>query len=102
VVSTLVAFVAIVAIGYTLHCLFTFSEKLSLRGLVRYTAAMLLTLPFSLGGMFVMRDLVHIPMWIASPLLTGLLFCWNYVATHWAVVTRRLTGKKTASGEAAR
>jgi putative flippase GtrA len=48
--STLVAFVLIVLVGYTLHCLYTFSEQLSLRGLLRYSAAMVLTLPFSIGG----------------------------------------------------
>lgn len=94
-VSTVVAFVMIVALGYVLHCKFTFSEALSLRGLVRYTAAMILSLPLSLGGMFLLRDLAHLPMVIASPTLTALLFGWNYLATHWAVVTRKL-GRKAA------
>src|SRR5271169_3276957 len=55
-ISTGVAFVIIVVTGYTLHCRFTFSEQLSARGFVRYTAAMLLTLPFSLGGMYLLHD----------------------------------------------
>lgn len=97
VASTLIAFVAIVLIGYALHCLYTFSEKLSISGLVRYSAAMTLALPVSIGGMFLLRDLAHAPMWIASPTLTGLMFCWNYVATHWAVVTRALGRNKAAS-----
>ena len=95
VTSTLVAFVMIVLIGYALHCLFTFSEKLNLKGFVRYTAVMSLTLPFSIGGMFLLHDLAHLPVWLASPTLTGLLFCWNFVATHWAVVTRTLGRGKT-------
>jgi putative flippase GtrA len=88
VVSTLVAFVVIVLVGYALHCLYTFSEKLSLIGLARYTGAQMLTLPFSIGGMFALHSLAGLPIWIATPLLTGLLFCWNFVATHWALVTR--------------
>ena len=99
-VSTGVAFVIIVITGYALHCLYTFSEKLSMRGFARYTAAMLLTLPFSLGGMFLLRDVTHLPMWFASPFLTGVMFCWNFVAAHWAVVTNAIGRKKTALDKA--
>jgi putative flippase GtrA len=98
-VSTVVAFVILVLIGYALHCLYTFSEKLSWPGLARYTAAMLLTLPLSLGGIYLFRGFLHLPMWIASPLVTISLFCWNFIATRWAVVARVLTGKKSAPEE---
>ncbi len=94
--ATLIAFVVIVAAGYLLHCLYTFSERLSLGGFVRYTAVMALTLPLSIGAMFLLRDLAHAPMWIASPVVTVLLYGWNFVATHWAVVTRTLGGKNAA------
>ena len=92
--STVFAFVLLVLVGYALHCLYTFSEKLSWSGLARYTGAMLLTLPLSLVGIYLFRGLAHLPMWIASPLLTLSLFVWNFIATRWAVVTRVLTGKK--------
>jgi putative flippase GtrA len=92
--TTGAAFVIIVVAGYLLHCLWTFSEQLSARGFWRYTAAMLLTLPASLGGMWLLKDVAHLPMWFASPFLTGVMFCWNFVATHWAVVTQALGRKK--------
>lgn len=101
VASTTFAFVVNVLVGYVLHCRFTFSEPMSLRGLARYTAAMLLNLPLSIGGIWLLNGLARLPMWVASPLLTGFLFAWNYVATHWAVVTRVLSGKK-APGPLAR
>ena len=94
IASSVVAFVINIAVGYTLHCRFTFSERMTLVGLARYTAAMLLNLPLSIGGVGLFNGLLRLPMWIASPLVTALLFAWNYVATHWAVVTRVLTGKK--------
>ena len=101
VATTTFAFVVNVLVGYVLHCRFTFSEPMSLRGLARYTAAMLLNLPLSIGGIWLLNGLARLPMWVASPLLTGFLFAWNYVATHWAVVTRVLSGKK-APGPLAR
>ena len=99
VASTVVAFVVNVLVGYTLHCRFTFSEPMTVRGLARYTAAMLLNLPLSIGGVWLLHGVVRAPMWLASPVVTALLFVWNYVATHWAVVTRVLSRKKGAPGE---
>ena len=100
VAATVVAFVGLVLIGYVLHCRFTFSERMSIRGLVRYTAAMLLTLPLSLAVMFALKGVIHLPMWAASPLLTVVMFAWNFLATRWAVVTRVLMRKKIQPGEA--
>jgi hypothetical protein len=54
---------------------------------------MLLTLPASLGGMWLLKDVAHLPMWFASPFLTAAMFCWNFVATHWAVVTQTFRKK---------
>ena len=99
VASSVFAFVVNVALGYTLHCRFTFSEPMTVRGLARYTAAMLLNLPLSIGGVWLLHGVVRAPMWLASPVVTALLFIWNYVATHWAVVTRALSRKKGAPGE---
>jgi putative flippase GtrA len=99
VASSVFAFVVNVLVGYTLHCRFTFSERMTARGLARYTAAMLLNLPLSVGGIWLLHGVLRLPMWLASPLVTALLFVWNYVATHWAVVTRALTRKKGAPGE---
>jgi len=94
VICSVVAFVVNVAVGYALHCLYTFSEKLSIRSFTRYAAALLLTLPLSLGGMYLLRDVAHAPMWFASPFLTGVMFCWNFMAAHWAVVTQAMGRKK--------
>lgn len=101
VISTIFAFMVNVAVGYTLHCLFTFSERMRLAGLARYSAAMLLNLPLSIAGIWLLNGVLRLPMWLASPLVTAFLFAWNYVATHWAVVTRVLTGKKGAEGQSA-
>ena len=55
VASSVFAFVLNVAVGYTLHCRFTFSEPMTVRGLARYTAAMLLNLPLSIGGVWLLH-----------------------------------------------
>jgi putative flippase GtrA len=99
VASTGIAFVIIVIVGYALHCFYTFSEPPTPKGFVRYTSAMLLTLPLSLGAMFLVRDLCRAPMWLASPAVTGLLFAWNFVAAHWAVTVPSTTKEKSVLDE---
>jgi putative flippase GtrA len=98
IASSSFAFVVNVLVGYVLHCRFTFSEPMTARGLARYTAAMLLNLPLSIGGVWLLHGVIRLPMWLASPLVTAFLFAWNYAATHWAVVSRVLTRKKDPAG----
>jgi putative flippase GtrA len=99
--STVVAFIALVLLGYLLHCRFTFSQPMSLSGLARYAAAMALTLPLSAGGMYVLRDLLRVPMTAAAPTVTVSLFVWNYLAARWAVIARRLKPRARPLDEAA-
>jgi len=102
VASTLAAFGLLVVLGYVLHCKYTFSEAMSLRGLTRYTGAMALSLPMSTGGMFVLRDVMHAPMAVAAPALTATLFGWNFLSARWAVISRRLKARADRVDEAAR
>jgi putative flippase GtrA len=100
VAANLVAFVINVLVGYALHCWYTFSQRMSVTGLARYTLAMLIALPLSLFGMYVLKGLAHLPMLIASPAVTALLFVWNYLATHWAVFTRSFFRRRRALDQA--
>ena len=87
-VSTVVAFVLIVATGYVLHCTFTFSQTFGWGSAVRYGAVMLVNLPVNLGLMFVLHDLLHVPVPVASVALTVILFAWNFLMSRWAILRR--------------
>jgi putative flippase GtrA len=85
VISTLVAYVLVVAVGYWLHCSFTFSQTFGWRSLGRYVMVTAVNVPVSIGLMWVLHDLAKLPMLVASPTLTLMLVVWNYLASRWAI-----------------
>jgi len=91
VASTLVSFVIVVLCGYGLHSTFTFGRELSLSSLRRYALGMAANLPGSIVLMFVFCSLAGIPVTIAAPATTVILFLWNFAMSHWAIVANPAT-----------
>jgi putative flippase GtrA len=89
VVSTLVAYVEVVAVGYALHCLFTFSQSFGLASLARYVLVTSINIPVSIALMWLLHDLLRLPMLAASPTLTLMLVLWNYLSSRWAILRAR-------------
>ncbi len=82
----LVVCLPMLAIGFALHSWYTFEKRPSFVAFLRYSVAILANYPFWIGSLFVLCDLAHLPIYIASPLATLFLFVWNYLATHWAIL----------------
>jgi putative flippase GtrA len=89
--STTASFVACVLTGYWLHCRFTFVQPLSLAGLARYTAAMAFNFPLLFGSVWLFHDRAGLSMFWVAPLSTVIGFCYNFLASRWAI-HRRLAG----------
>jgi len=79
-VSCVVAFMITLILAYGLHTQWTFGSERSLRGLLRYGAAMALNLPVSMALLFALVTLGGMTMLIAAPAATILLTAFNYVA----------------------
>jgi putative flippase GtrA len=90
VASATASFLICVLVGYWLHSRVTFIERLSLRGLLRYTAAMAFNFPLLLGSIWLLHDRVGLAMVWTAPLSTAIGFCYNFIASRWAI-HRRLT-----------
>ena len=90
VVSTSVSLVVVSLFGYVLHTRWTFPSAARGRGpFVRYAFAVSANYPLSLAGMFILVDLIGVPVVTAAPAVTVALFVFNYVANRWALrVTR--------------
>ena len=86
VLSYAVAFVVIVILGFCLHVAFTFEVAATWPSFFRYTAAMAVNAPLFLALMFLFRDVGQLSVSLASPLITGLMMIWNYIAGRWALV----------------
>ena len=91
VASTLVSFVVVVFVGYGLHATFTFGREFSVSALWRYALGMAVNLPGSLILMFVFSGLAGIPVAVAAPATTIILFLWNFAVSHWAIVANPAT-----------
>jgi len=72
-------------IGFALHTILTFEVKPTARAFLRYSLAMLANYPLWIAGLFMLCDVMKLPIYIASPAGTLFLFFWNYVSTRWAI-----------------
>ena len=88
VVSSLVSFCVVASAGYILHSKFTFRNELEQPSFLRYTLGMAANVPLSIGALFILVDLMSMPVWLAAPISTVFLIAWNFAATRWALVRR--------------
>lgn len=84
--SNVISYCVVVVAGYLLHRAFTFRATAHNSSFPRYAVAMMANLPLSIAVMFVLVDLLEIPVWMAAPIATVLLFVWNFTASRWAIV----------------
>ena len=92
---TLLSFSTVTPLGYLLHSGFTFGEKLSLNGLLRFASGIAAGFPLSLLTMGILCTGLHLPVVAAAPIATAVLFLWNYASARWAIVGRwRLFGPR--------
>jgi putative flippase GtrA len=85
-VSSAPTFVIMVVLGYWAHSTWTFKgAERSGAAFGRYVLVALANLPLSLAGLFVFVDLIGLPVPIASPIVTVLMFVANLLGNRWAL-----------------
>jgi putative flippase GtrA len=89
-VTSFASIAVVTPLGYWLHSDFTFAEKLSLRAFLRFAAGIVAAIPVFLLTMATLCSVLGLPMIIAAPIGTVVLFAWNYLAAHWAILGRLL------------
>lgn len=75
-------------VGFVLQSRVTFGSDRSWRGFARYSAALITNFPVALLALWISRDLSGLPMWIAAPFSSLVLYCWNFVTSTWALAPR--------------
>jgi putative flippase GtrA/SAM-dependent methyltransferase len=88
VVSSLIAFVVVVSVGYSLHSWFTFRVRSGLSTFALYVVALAANYPLQVLTLYLLVDLLSLPIVVASPISTLALAGWNVFATRWALVRR--------------
>jgi putative flippase GtrA len=88
VAMTLASFAVLTPTAYALHARFTFGERCTGGGLLRYAGGAAIGIPLSLVLMALLCSVLRLPVAVATPVTTVLLFLWNYATAHLAVLGR--------------
>lgn len=83
--AAVLAFVLVTPLGYILQSRFTFGMELSARRFVHFAGSVAVGAALFLALIGLFHSAFDVPVWIASPLATMLIFCWNYAASCWAI-----------------
>ncbi len=86
--ATILSFLLVTPLGYFLHSRHTFRAPPGWAGFTRFTAGIAVGYPLSLALMVLFCSGLGLPVIVATPLATAMLFLWNYVSAHWAIVRR--------------
>ena len=80
------SFCTVVLLGYALHTRFTFAVERAPGALLRYTGAMMTTLPLASAFLWIYSRWCGWPMWVAAPAGAGTMLAVNFIAARWALV----------------
>ena len=83
--NVLAAWLAGSLTGYLWHSAVTYRSPRSFAGLFRFLTGTLLGIPLAWLVLFVLRELIGLPMWLASPVMTLVLFLYNYLNARFAI-----------------
>jgi putative flippase GtrA len=85
VVMSFVAFAFVTTFAYLMHTSFTFRERRSVRGLLRFSSGVATGFPLFILLMAIFCTGLGMPVAIATPLSTVVLYAWNYALAHWTI-----------------
>lgn len=75
-------------VGFVLQSRVTFACERSWRGFWRYSAALITNFPVAIAVLWLAREQAEVSMWVAAPVSSFVLFCWNYLTSTWALAPR--------------
>jgi len=87
-VLLLVCYLTSSSVGYAYHCRITFHQPMTAGGYINFVAGIWLGLPVSLALIAVMVDWLILPMWVAAPVMTLIMFVYHYMVARLAIITR--------------
>jgi putative flippase GtrA len=85
-VSSVLSYLIVVVVGFALHVRYTFGQPARFAAFWRYAVTMAANYPATLLLLFLMCDVAGLPVVVAAPAATVVMFAWNYVASRWAIL----------------
>ena len=87
--SVILSAIVMIPLSYILHLRLTFAVDRNWSAFWRYAAVMIVNTPIAWLLLWAIHDKGDLPMAWAAPIITAILFIWNYVASSWAILARR-------------
>ena len=85
-ISLLISFAITTPLSYGFHSTVTFRKAWNWQGLRRYTAGLTSAFLVSALLMFIFCTLLRLPVPVATPITTILMFFYNYVLARWSIL----------------
>ena len=82
--ASFIAFIPVLLAGYFLHGYFTYRAKPRLSSFALYVASILGNYPLWFAALYLLMDIEGLPIELAAPMTTFLLFVWSYISAGWA------------------
>jgi putative flippase GtrA len=83
--AVILSTIVLIPVGFLLQAYFTFSVERTFSAFFRYSVALSLNLPLTMLIAWILCGILKFPMMIASPVMSVMLYGWNYFATKWAL-----------------
>lgn len=87
--SVLISAAIMIPLAYFLQIRVTFAAAPSFHAFWRYAAVMIVNTPAAFLLLLLIHDLGGVGMGVAAPVVTGILFIWNFTTSGWAIYSRR-------------
>lgn len=87
--SVLISAAIMIPLSFFLHARFTYAVEPTSASFWRYASVLILNTPAAWLLFLIIHDRGGLPMLYAAPIVTVILFAWNYVASAWAIIARR-------------
>ena len=70
--------------GFLAMARFSYAVEANWSGFARYSAALITNFPVAIAALWLLIDWLTLPMWLAAPISTAVLFIWNFLTSTWA------------------
>lgn len=87
-ITVAISAMLLIPLSYSLHRSFTYRVEGGLHSFLRYAGAQVVNSPIALVLFYLVHDRLALPMVWAAPLITALMFAYNFLSSFWALAPR--------------
>lgn len=87
--SVLISAAIMIPLSFFLHARFTYAVEPTSGAFWRYASVLIWNTPAAWLLFLIIHDRGGLAMIYAAPVVTVILFVWNYLASAWAIIARR-------------